>query len=279
MLVRPRQGIAVAAAAAALGLAAPAAAPAQLTLPTLPGLPTLPAVLPTDPAALQALLATLGIDTPAELGDVLAAATPSQLSTLIQGVDPAEIDAALATLTPAELAAVKEQVDALAAQAGAPAAIIALATQLAGGAGDGGSTGGGSTGGGSTGGGSAGGGTTQPPSGGGTTTPTVNTAVRAAIRKAKLAKNRRSLRVTLSCPATAPACGVGIGGTVGARKAFAVRMVTLKSATTVTTKIKLKRSVAKRLRRKGGTLKVVAGTVGSTLGPATKRVRVAKPRR
>jgi hypothetical protein len=275
MLVRPRQGIAVAAAAAALGLAAPAAAPAQLTLPTLPGLPTLPAVLPTDAAALQALLATLGIDTPAELGDVLVAATPSQLSTLIQGLDPAAIDAALATLTPVELAAVKEQVDALAAQPGAPAAIIALAAQLAGGAGDGGSTGGGSTGGGSSG----GGGTTQPPSGGGTTTPTVNTAVRAAIKKAKLARNRRSLRVTLTCPATASACGVGIGGTVGAKKAFAVKMVTLKSATTLTTKIKLKRSAAKRLRRKGGTLKVVAGTVGSTLGPATKRVRVPKPRR
>jgi hypothetical protein len=275
MLVRPRQGIAAAAAAAALALAAPAAAPAQLIPVQLPGVPTLPATLPTDPAALQALLTTLGINTPEEIGDVLVAATPTQLSALIQGLEPATVDAALATLTPAELAAVKQQVDALAAQAGAPAAVLALAEQLAGGA-----TGGGSTGGGSTGGGSTGGGTTQPPSGGGTTTPpAVNTAVRAAITKAKLAKNRRSLRLTLSCPAAAPACGVGIGGTVAGKKAFAVRMVTLKTASTLTTRIKLKRSVAQRLRRKGGTLKVVAGTVGSSLGPATKRVKAAKPRR
>jgi hypothetical protein len=274
MTARPRQGLAVAAVAAAFGLAAPATAPAQL-LP--PALPALPAVLPTDPTALNTLLATLGIDTPAELGDVLATATPAQLATLVQALDPAAVQAALATLTPEELAAVTEKVKTLAAQPGASDAVKALAATLAGAAS--GVTPGGASGGGSTP-PPAGGGTTPPPSGGGdTTAPPVNRALRAEITKAKLAKNRRSVRITLSCPAAAPACGVALGGTVAKRSAFHVMQVTVKSASTATTKIKLKARVAKRLRRKGGSLKLVAGTAGSTLGPATRTVKVRKLRR
>jgi hypothetical protein len=278
MIAIPRQGLAAIAATAALGLASfPATAPAALPIPPLPlplPLPTIPALppLPTDPAQVLSTLALLGIDTPEEIAAALVAADPAQLTALIQALPPAQLQAALAALTPEQLETLKTTVVALAAQAGAPPEVVALAASLTG------TPTTGSAGGGEGGGATAGGGTTgSPTTDGGGSAPTPNRAVRAAIKKLKLSKNRRSVTVTLHCPADVT-CGVGLGGTLRGKAAFKTQFVGVASHTTSATKIKLARKAAKRLRRKGGRLSVVAGTLGSTLTPVTKTVKAKKPK-
>src|SRR5262245_7274370 len=57
----------------------------------------------TNPATVQGILTTFGITTPALLGDLLAAASPTQLATLLDTLTPQQLDDAVANLTSGEL--------------------------------------------------------------------------------------------------------------------------------------------------------------------------------
>src|SRR4051794_32598172 len=113
--VPSRRGLAALAAAATLGagfvtpvVSAAAALPAPTQRGLLDPVQTLLGLLTSalTPAQVQGLLTTLGLDTPAELGDLLAAANPSQLAILLDSLTPAQLDGALGSLLPAELLAV-----------------------------------------------------------------------------------------------------------------------------------------------------------------------------
>ncbi len=277
-----RRTVTVAATSATLGLAllasaAPAGADTCLPpllglppvcLPTVPGVPAVPVVpgvpgvpgvpaLPTDPAQ---LLQTLSALTPQQITDALALAnglTPAQAAQLLTAVQ-----AALASPDPV-------------------GGVAAIATQLATGAGVPGIGAGGGTG---AGGGGTGTGTgsgtgtgTGAGTGAGGTTPggaAVSKAFRASLTGLKLAHNRRSAKVTVLCPTTAPGCVVGLTGKVGSRKAFKARIIGLAPGAAATKKIKLSKAAAKRLRSaKGGKLKVTAATAGSSLSPRSKSVK------
>ncbi len=256
----PRRTVTVAATMATLGLAqlasaAPAGAetciPAALGLPPIcvpdiPGVPALPVPL-----------------TAQQITDALALAnglTPAQAAQLLPAVQ-----AALASPDPV-------------------GGVAAIAAQLASGAAGatGAATGAGGTG---TGTGSAGTGT-----GTGATTPggtkpagtgaaPASKAFRASITALKLARNRRSVKVSVQCPTTAPGCVVGLAGKVGSRSAFKARVVGLAPGKGLTKKITLSHAAAKRLRSaKGGKLKLTAATVGSSLSPTSKTVK-AKAKR
>jgi hypothetical protein len=104
------------------------------------------------------------------------------------------------------------------------------------------------------------------------------TAYRAIVRSIKVAKNRRSARVTVSCPAAAPkGCLVTLDGLVAGKKAFASKTVVVMRNITKTVTVKLTSVAGNRLKKSGGALKVTAATAFSTLSSVNKTVKVAKP--
>lgn len=146
-----------------------------------------------------------------------------------------------------------------------------------------------------TGGGTTGGGTTA-----GTTTTTtrpVNTTTarpgtttatqaaakpgpfRATIGKITVAKKRTSMKFTLSCPVSAPkGCLVQLSAKVSGQKAIRATTVALARGKSTPVTVTLNKSTAKRLKKKGGSLTVVAKTALSTLGHCTQTVKVKKPK-
>jgi hypothetical protein len=101
-------------------------------------------------------------------------------------------------------------------------------------------------------------------------------AYRASIGAIKVAKNRRSAKVPITCPAIAPkGCLVTLAGTV-AGKRFAVKPFVLMRTRSRTVTVKFSKAVATRLKQKGGSLKVSSLTSYSSLAAATKTVKVAR---
>ena len=106
------------------------------------------------------------------------------------------------------------------------------------------------------------------------------TAYRAAIVSVRVAKNRKSVTIRVSCPSIAPkGCYVALSGVVAGKRAFTPPkpFVLLRNASQTFT-VKLNSSTAKRLKKKGGALKVTALTYFSTLSSVSKSVKVAKTR-
>jgi hypothetical protein len=105
-------------------------------------------------------------------------------------------------------------------------------------------------------------------------------AYRASIGAIKVARNRRTATVTISCPSSAPkGCLVTLDGAVGGMKAFVgVKPFVLMRNLTTTKTINLRKAAATRLKRKGGALKVSALTSFSTLAAVTKTVKLARTR-
>jgi len=106
------------------------------------------------------------------------------------------------------------------------------------------------------------------------------TAYRGKVSAIKVAKSRKSARITVSCPASAPkGCLVTLNGVVAGKKAFAQKQViVLRNAKKAFT-VKFTKVAANRLKKKGGSLKVTALTSFSTLAATAKTVKVAKPRK
>ena len=137
----------------------------------------------------------------------------------------------------------------------------------------------------------------EPAPGGTTTTPTTQpgTAIarpavtapaavakpgpyRATIGKISLSKPRTSMKFTLSCPRTAPiGCLVRLGAKIAGQKAMRNMMLALPGGRSTNVTVTLSKSTARRLRAKGGTLRVTATTALSTLGSMTQSVKVEKP--
>jgi hypothetical protein len=105
-------------------------------------------------------------------------------------------------------------------------------------------------------------------------------AYRASIGTIKVARDRRTASVRISCPAIAPkGCLVTLDGAVGGQKAFAgVKPFVLMRNLSITRTIRLSKAAATRLRSRGGALKVSALTSFSTLAAVTKTVKVARTR-
>lgn len=109
--------------------------------------------------------------------------------------------------------------------------------------------------------------------------PPAFTAYRASVGSIKVAKNRRSAKMTASCPAAAPVgCVVTLKGVVAGKKAFAGKPFILLRKAKRTLTMKLSTAATRRLKKKGGSLRVSALTMFSTLPTATKTVRVARTR-
>jgi hypothetical protein len=103
-------------------------------------------------------------------------------------------------------------------------------------------------------------------------------AYRAVIKSLKVAKNRRTVKVKLRCPIAALAkCKVTLSGRLAGKKAAKKRTTTVAIGKPKTIKMTLTRSARKRLRTKGGKLKISAKTTGSTLAASTRSVKFAPP--
>ena len=119
---------------------------------------------------------------------------------------------------------------------------------------------------------------TTPGSATGATTAAF-TRYRARITSLKVASNRRSAKVTLSCPATAPKrCVVKLKGAISGRRAFASKQIVMLRNTRKTLTMKLTSASSKRLTKKGGSLKASAATSYSSLAAASKTVKVTRKR-
>jgi hypothetical protein len=105
-----------------------------------------------------------------------------------------------------------------------------------------------------------------------------NAGSRATIKSVKVAKNRRSAKVKLSCPAAVVAgCHVTLSGKLAGKTAAKRKSANVASGASKTVKMKLKSSARKRLLSKGGRLKISAKTAGSTLGSASRTAKIAAP--
>lgn len=217
----------------------------------------------------EQLTGALGTLLPAEIGGVLTSATGGDLTTLLGGLPGGELTGVLDTLTTGELQTLLGQVT-------GDTALKPVAdqiTQLLLGR-------------------NPAGGTTAPA----TTTPPgpsiivvpvnrpgaapTSTRYRARVSSARVAKNRRSMSIKVTCPAAAPkGCLVRVSGQLAGKRAMAAKDMLLLRNTSKTVRVKLVSSATKRLRKKGGTLRLSARTVQSTLGTATKSAKVAKPKR
>jgi mucin-2 len=124
--------------------------------------------------------------------------------------------------------------------------------------------------------------TAKSPAAGGTTSPAANagfTAYRASISTIKVAKKRTSAKFTISCPMSAPkGCLVKVSGTVAGQKAIPSLTLALPRGASAPVTVKLNKSTAKRLRKKGGSLRFSAQTALSTLPTASQIVKVKRPK-
>ncbi len=144
----------------------------------------------------------------------------------------------------------------------------------------GGTTGGGTTAGGTTAGGTTGGGTTKRPGTGTLPAAPQFTGYRASIGPIKLSRKRTSASFRLSCPAIAPkGCLVQVSGKVAGRRAMPALLTALPKGTSSPVTVKLAKSAARRLRTKGGSLRLSAQTALSSLPTATKTVKVKRPKK
>jgi hypothetical protein len=102
-------------------------------------------------------------------------------------------------------------------------------------------------------------------------------AYRATIAAIKVAANRRSAKVTVSCPTSAPkGCLVTLNGLIAGKKAFASKTFVVMRNVTRTYTMKLSKATAVSLNKRGGALSVSALTGLSTLSAVTKTVKLAR---
>ncbi|CAB4895387.1 unannotated protein [freshwater metagenome] len=103
--------------------------------------------------------------------------------------------------------------------------------------------------------------------------------LRARIFDAVPARDRRSVRVELTCPAVSDAvCPVVVRTTVAGAKAATARRVTITRGRSKVVRPTLTAKARKRLQTRGGTVRITATTTGSKRGPVTTTVRVPAPR-
>lgn len=99
---------------------------------------------------------------------------------------------------------------------------------------------------------------------------------RATIKSLKVAKNRRSVKVKVRCPANATSsCKVKLSGKLAGKSAAKKKSATIKSGKSKTVKVKLKKASSQKLSTTGGKLKMAAKTVGSSLAASTRSITVA----
>lgn len=225
--------------------------------------------------------------TSGDLTALLDPLTGDQLRSVLDGFGLADLTSLVGTLA-ASNPALQSLLDQLTgATAGTPLApivdqIVAILAPPANN--NGGSNGGGTTtGGGTTPGTTTGGGTTLKP-GAVTLRPgaagTGFTGYRATLGSLKLAKSRKSAKVKVSCPASAPkGCLVRVTGKVGGKKGTATKDLLLLRNTSQTITVRLSSAAVKRLKQKGGTVQLTAKTVQSSLGASSKSARVKAPKK
>ena len=102
---------------------------------------------------------------------------------------------------------------------------------------------------------------------------------RALVTRMRASKTRRSVRVTVRCPAqTARTCQVALRARVRARTASASRRIAVRSGSSRTITIRLTRAGSQRLRR-GGRLSAVATTrFGTTALTSSRAISVSRIR-
>jgi len=231
-----------------------------------------------SPAELGAVVDGL---TPAQTASLLTTADATQLTSLVTGLTGGQLGGGLALLDTAQLTSLLAVANAaLAGVLPGPGAtaLQGLITTVTGLLGAG-----------------PGPGTTPPP--GDSTLPTIGTIVprsgqsgspakppaftgyRATLGSIKVARTRRSVKIIVSCPAAAPAgCVVTLKGVLAGKKAFAGKRFILLRKAKRTFTMKLSTAATRRLKKKGGSLKVSALTMFSSLPTTTKTVRVARKR-
>jgi hypothetical protein len=115
----------------------------------------------------------------------------------------------------------------------------------------------------------------QPPVTAPAPTPAVvGPTMRARIFDVTTSRDRRTLRVELTCPAaSSTACAVTVRTAVAGRSASKARRVTISRGRTKVLRPALSAAARKRLAH-GGTVRVTAATKGSSRGALTSTVRV-----
>ncbi|MEV4419281.1 hypothetical protein AB0L40_04800, partial [Patulibacter sp. NPDC049589] len=99
---------------------------------------------------------------------------------------------------------------------------------------------------------------------------------RARINGVSVGASRRSVRLKVVCPTTAPDTGCVVRPSVKLRGTAAklARSVTVARGTTRTLSASIPASVAKKVRRSGGRLVVRVATTGATAGAVTRTIAV-----
>jgi hypothetical protein len=150
-----------------------------------------------------------------------------------------------------------------------------------------------------TGGGGSGGGGATPNTAPATTTPTPATtlprtagtatrpaaaapgaqfrAYRAAIGALKLNKQRSSLKFKLTCAATAPkGCLVKVSAKIAGKSVMRTMTLVLLRGKSAPISVSLSKSTTRRLKAKGGSVKITAATALSSLPSATRTLKVKR---
>lgn len=100
-------------------------------------------------------------------------------------------------------------------------------------------------------------------------------ASRATIVSLKVAKNRASVKVKLKCPASASSsCKIKLSGKLASKKAASNKSSTVARGSSKTVTVKLTKATARKLRSKGGKLRISAKTVGSSLAAVSRIVKL-----
>ena len=103
------------------------------------------------------------------------------------------------------------------------------------------------------------------------------TAYRASVGALKLNKKRTSMRFTVACAATAPkGCLVKVSAQAAGKTAGRAKTLALLRGRSTTITVKLSKSTTRRLKSRGGTLKVTAQTALSSLPSATRTLKVKR---
>ena len=103
------------------------------------------------------------------------------------------------------------------------------------------------------------------------------TAYRAAIGPLKLNRKRSSLRFTLTCAATAPkGCLVKVSAKIAGKSVMRTMTLALAKGRSSPITVTLSRSTTRRLKSKGGPLKITATTSFSSLPSASRTLKVKR---
>lgn len=103
------------------------------------------------------------------------------------------------------------------------------------------------------------------------------TAYRATIGALKLNKKRTSMKFTLTCAATAPkGCLVKVSAKIAGKSAMRSMTVVLPRGKASPVTVTFSKSTTKRLKTKGGTLRIRAQTALSSLPAATRTLKVKR---